>query len=297
VAETTPRDRCRPVPLSRDDLSDFGHPVTRGATWLAIMAILIPAAGCDTVDRSAENGVDNVRIPPIAEPAARMPDGPIPAVFDVPHGRGPFPAVIILHGCGGRGASQLIWAHRLEGWGYATLIPDSMTPRGEDSVCEPDAQELVTPRDRVGDVGSAAAWLRTRPEIDPNRIAVLGQSHGGATATLATQRIYAGIGLRAAINYYGPCVNPEDHGTVPLLVLVGEEDDWGHPAKRCEAYGVAVQPDEVFEIHIYPGVYHAFDNPGMVHTVSNSHVMEYNKAAAEDSFARVRKFLDRWVRR
>jgi len=270
--------------------------VNRSAKWLAVLAILFPAAGCDTTDRSAENGVDNVGIPPIAEPMARMPDGPIPAVYELPRGRGPFPAVIILHGCGGRGASQLIWARRLNGWGYATLIPDSMTPRGVDGVCDPEAQELVTPRDRVGDVGSAVAWLRTRPEIDSGRIAVLGQSHGGATATLATQRIYAGFGLRAAINYYGPCVNPEDHGTVPLLVLVGAEDDWGHPAKRCEAYGVAVQPDEVFEIHIYPGVYHAFDNPLMVHTVSNSHVMEFNKEAAEDSFARVRKFLDRWVR-
>jgi dienelactone hydrolase len=125
----------------------------------------------------------------------------------------------------------------------------------------------------------------------------MGQSHGGTTATLATQRGYAGFGLRAAINYYGPCIDPQDHGTVPLLVLVGEDDDWGHPALRCQAYGAEVTPGEPFEIHIYPGVYHAFDNPDMVRTVSNTHVMEYNKAAAEDSFVRVREFLDRWVRR
>jgi dienelactone hydrolase len=271
--------------------------VVSSLKWLALVALLVLAAGCDAMDEPAtETGPDDVQIPPIAVPMAQMPSVPIPAVFKVPPGNGPFPAVIILHGCGGRGASQLIWARRLNNWGYAALIPDSMTPRGVKRVCEPEAQHLVTPLDRVGDVGSAMAWLRTRPEIDPQRIAVMGQSHGGATAALATQRVYEYLGLRAAIDYYGPCVDPQDHGTVPLLVLVGGADDWGHPAARCAAYGEAVQPDEVFEIQVYPGVYHAFDNPGMVRTVSNMHVMEYNKAAAEDSYLRVHEFLDRWVK-
>ena len=225
-----------------------------------------------------------------------MPPGPIPAAFKLPAGQGPFPAVIVLHGCGGRGAGQLLWARRLNGWGYAVLIPDSMTPRGVKRVCDPAEQSLVTPRDRVGDLGSAVAWLRSQPEIDPGRIAVLGLSHGGATAVMATDRIYDGFRLRAAINYYGPCVDPTAHGDVPLLVLAGAEDDWGHPAARCEAYGMALQPGQVFEMHVYPGVYHAFDNPLMKRSVSNSHVMEYNEAAAEDSFTRVHAFLDRWVR-
>jgi hypothetical protein len=43
-------------------------------------------------------------------------------------------------------------------------------------------------------------------------------------------------------------------------------------------------------------VHHAFDNPLMPLTVSDGHVMEYNEAAAEDSFVRVRDFLDRWLR-
>ena len=266
--------------------------------WLAILTLLVAAAGCGAMNRpAAEIGPDDVRIPPVAVPMARIPDGPIPALFMLPAGKGPFPAVIILHGCGGRGPSQLIWASRLNGWGYAALIPDSMTPRGVDGVCEPEAQELVTPWDRVGDVGSAVAWLRTKREIDPRRIAVLGQSHGGTTAALATQRIYDGFGLRAAIDYYGPCVDPDKHGKVPLLVLVGGADDWGQPATLCAEYGTVAQPDEVFELHVYPGVYHAFDNPDMVRTVSNGHVMEYNQAAAEDSFLRVHDFLDRWLKR
>jgi dienelactone hydrolase len=266
---------------------------------IAVLSLLTAglAAGCGgAVPPGAAADPDTVEIPPISVPRARMSPGPIPAVYRIPEGEGPFPAVIVLHGCGGRGASQLIWARRLNGWGYAVLIPDSMTPRGVKRVCEPDRQPFVTPRDRVGDVASAAAWLRTRKEIDPARIAVLGQSHGGATAAMATERIYAGFGLRAAIDYYGSCINGWDHGAVPLLVLAGEEDDWGHPALRCRAYGMALHDGQAFEIHTYPGVYHAFENPAVTRMVSNHHIMEYDHDAAEDSYLRVRAFLKHWVK-
>jgi len=245
----------------------------------------------------AYDGPDQVSIPPVTVPRARMPANPLPAVFRLPEGKGPFPAVIVLHGCGGRGASQLIWAARLNAWGYAVLIPDSMTPRGVKRVCEPDKQPLVTPRDRVGDVGSAIVWLRARPDIDPRRIAVLGQSHGGATAVLATQRLYQGFGLRAAIDYYGACVDPAAHGDVPLLVLAGDQDDWGHPASRCSMYESQTRPAQLVEVHTYAGAYHAFENPQMTRMTINGHTMEYNQAAAEDSFGRVRRFLERHVRR
>jgi dienelactone hydrolase len=289
----------------RLDANQVHHAVVSWTKCLITVAVLIltevacdPAVPPDAVLQPVTiSGPDAVQIPPIAVPGARMPKGPIPAELKLPPGKGPFPAVIVLHGCAGLGASQWIWATRLTSWGYAALIPDSMTPRGVKRVCEPAMQNLVTWWDRVGDVGSAAAWLRTRPQIDPGRIAVLGLSHGGATAAIATERAYAGFGLRAAVDYYGPCVDPEAHGDVPLLVLVGEDDDWGHPLKRCQDFGAALKPGQVFELHGYPGVYHAFDNPNMVRTVSNSHIMEYNQRAAEDSYAQVHAFLDRWVLR
>jgi dienelactone hydrolase len=284
-AEMMARAHVKPAPARSPGLSRPG--------LLALLILMLP--GC-AMREPPERGANDVLIAPLDAPRARMPEEPIPAEFILPTGKGPFPAVIVLHGCGGRGASQPIWAHRLNSWGYAALIPDSMTPRGVKRVCEPELQGQVTPRDRVGDVGSAIAWLRSRPQIDPARIAVLGLSHGGATAVLATERIYQDFGLRAAVDYYGPCVDPAPHGTVPLLVLVGEEDDWGHPARRCQAFGQALRPDQVFELHVYPGVYHAFDNPEMTRTVSNDHIMEYNPQAAADSFVRVHDFLDRWVR-
>ncbi len=263
----------------------------------ALVFVLLTAVGCKSPEPpAAMSGQFAEQIPPIGAPGARMPSDPIPAELKLPPGKGPFPAVIVLHGCAGIGQSQFIWARRLNGWGYAALIPDSLTPRDVKRVCEPAAQGLVTPEDRVGDVGSAAAWLRNSPKIDPTRIGVLGLSHGGTTVVMATRRAYAGFGLRAAVDYYGPCVDPASHGTVPLLVLAGEADDWGHPAARCRAFGLALKSGQPFEIYTYPGVTHAFDNSAMVLTVSNAHPMEYNQAAAEDSFSHVHAFLERWFR-
>ncbi len=268
-----------------------------GAVWLALSLLCL--ACCGAVELPA--GPDVVGIPPIEVPRARIAPSPIPAVYRLPAtaagGETRFPAVIVLHGCGGRSGGQMTWARRLNAWGYAALIPDSMTPRGLTSVCAPQSQNMLTPRDRVADVGAAAAWLRTRPEIDPDRIAVLGLSHGGSTAALSTQQLYAGFRLRAAVDYYGRCQEPGTQGDVPLLALAGEADDWGHPALACRTFGAGLAPGKTFEVHTYPGVYHAFENPSTKYGTNSGHILAYDAASAEDSFVHVRAFLARWVRR
>jgi dienelactone hydrolase len=141
--------------------------------------------------------------------------------------------------------------------------------------------------------------LRTLPKIDGTRIAVLGDSHGGSTAAWVTraeyERLYPGL-LAASVDYYGGCGNAARHGTMPLLVLSGEADDWVPPA-GCLAFGKQLKPDQPFEIHIYPGAVHMFDSPNVnAAQVNEGHKMQYDSAAARDSFERVRAFLDKWVR-
>jgi dienelactone hydrolase len=258
---------------------------------LAALAACLLAAAC-------AGGPGGLSVPPVEVAGARGAPRPLPASLSLPSGQGPFPVVILLHGCGGLSPSLGTWAGRLNGWGYATVTVDSFTPRGVTSVCAPANQPLVTPADRAGDVISTAVFLRTRPEIDPNRIGVLGLSHGGATAAWVTQarfeKAFPGL-LHASVDYYGPCRSAETHGTVPLLALAGEADDWGNSARVCRAFGAKLRPDQPFEIHTYPDTVHAFDDPMTTMRRNEGHMMGYNHDAAVDSYERVRVFLARWL--
>jgi dienelactone hydrolase len=108
-----------------------------------------------------------------------------------PHGTGPFPAVVALHGCGGllkhsgrmRDALQdgpVDWGERLSAAGYVVLFPDSFGPRHISEICstrDRAAGTLARPRDAYG----ALAWLRAQPFVVPDRVAVLGWSNGAGT--------------------------------------------------------------------------------------------------------------------
>jgi dienelactone hydrolase len=256
----------------------------------ALAAALLLLMGC----------AQTIAIPDQRIGVSRVPDKPLSASLVLPDGPGPFPVVILLHGCGGIGGGDWYWARRLTDWGYAALVLDSFSARGVTTVCAPQAQHLVTPQDRVADVLSAALYLRTLPKIDGARIGVLGRSHGGHTAALVTQdryaRLYPGL-IEAVVDYYGSCDVPELHGNVPLLALAGEADDWGHPALSCHVLGGKVKPDQPFEIHTYPGVWHAFDNPDQRTVQVSGHTLAYDAGAADDSIGRVHVFLDTWLRR
>ena len=261
-------------------------------TALAVLAALL-LAGCATT------GGPGGHIPFESIAGARGPANGLDGNLKLPPGQGPFPVVIVLHGCGGLGSNQKLWASRLNDWGYAAFVLDSFGPRGVKTVCAPSAQPLVTSLDRASDVISAALWLKTQPGIDPDRIGVLGGSHGGATAAWVTQAVYEkrypGL-LKASVDYYGACRVPETHGTVPLLALAGEADSWGMPAMTCQTFARKLRPDQPFELHTYPGVVHAFDNPRQDNLYMNEgHPMLYNRDAAEDSYQRVRVFLARWL--
>src|SRR5688572_19893913 len=92
-----------------------------------------------------------------------------------PPGAGPFPVVVLAHGCGGTGNADAGWAIVLREWGYATFVMDSFGGRGLREVCS--AALALTGTQRIPDAYGALRMLATHPRIDARRSALMGFSH------------------------------------------------------------------------------------------------------------------------
>jgi len=215
-------------------------------------------------------------------------------ILILPGGTPPFPAVILLHGCGGVTQNMNVWAQRLQSWGYAALILDSFGQRGIDNVCSNGRAFPGTERAR--DAFAAAAYLRTRSDIDPTRIGLIGFSHGGSTALAASvERRVSALGaepFKAVVAYYPFCPAIAPRLVSDAQILIGADDDWT-PAGRCSdwiaLYGKTGEHKPLLKI--YPGAVHAFDAraPSRLYF---GHRLGYDPKAAEDSFKVTKQFLD-----
>ena len=211
-----------------------------------------------------------------------------PAEIYRPAGAGPFPAVVVLHGCNGVARSTRRWAERLRGWGYLALVVDSFGPRGLSNVCGQGG--IVPAGERAGDAVSAARLLAARPDVERGRIAVIGFSHGagGVLAAAAGQAPFA-----AAVAFYPWCPGAGPSLRTNTLILIGDADDWT-PAPRCTAF-VERAVGQPVALKVYPGAVHAFDN-GAPRSVYFGHQVGSDPSAAADAIARTRAFLDARLR-
>ena len=216
-----------------------------------------------------------------------------------PAGTGPFPAVVLMHGCAGIHPSHARWASQLTELGYVTLLLDSLRPRSISNVCKTPFR-IASPQMRALDAHGALAYLQGLPFVDRARIGVVGWSHGGNSALAAVNNI--GITARlpqrfkAAIAFYPYCFGGGDYD-LPTLILLGEADEWG-PLNQCQELKAQSQNGGAsIELIAYPGAFHAFDVSELQQGRSiegpygRTYWIQYNKEAHEDAAERVRSFL------
>jgi dienelactone hydrolase len=226
-----------------------------------------------------------------------IPQGaPLIGYLSRPAGRGPFPAVVVMHGCGGLSARlKNDVAAQLVSWGYVALVVDSFATRPVKNTC---ARPSST--DRVYDAYGALDFLSKDSAVDPKRVVLMGFS-AGAGATLEATKVDGDEQIvdrkfKAAIAYYPTCRPTEGGATVPTLIMVGELDDWA-PAERCRARVSHLGGDgPAIQLDVFPGAHHAFDVPQAGRRYYG-HWLQYDDNATVRATADVQAFLDKFLRR
>ena len=234
-----------------------------------------------------------------------------------PEGDGPFPAVVLTHGCGGtekNTSHQTVWrglnrhAGLLNENGYVTLIVDSFGPRRITDGCQRPLSYYPV---QIRDAHAAFDHLALLPFVDSSRIGFVGQSLGGGTALRLAQghlvdlRMRRGRGTFAALVAYYPYCEPSWAYSLvsPALILIGSEDNWT-PAWLCTSLhakaNAVIEDKPVLELEVYPGAHHSFDLPmqGPYYVEGDGgrfHTVQGNSAATRGSQRRMLRFFGTYL--
>jgi carboxymethylenebutenolidase len=257
-------------------------------------------AGRETVDgMTREHADDTVEPSPAAEVAPerevisdpRMPytesgEKLVYGYFAVPADVfEPIPAIILIHEWWGLNDNVRAMADRFAGQGYMVLAVDLYG--GDIAESPEEARQLMLSVVEHADLAAenikaAYDFLET---AGAPRIASVGWCFGGGWSLQAAQLLPDE--LDASVIYYGQVTSDDDKlrpVTAPILGLFGAEDS-GIDVASVESFRDALERlRKEHEIHIYPGVGHAFANP----TGRN-----YDAETAADAWNRTIEFLGR----
>jgi dienelactone hydrolase len=292
----------------------FGVLMLGVAAWM--LARIVPErVTFDSLDRDPATGVPVRLTGLLFHPPG---DGPAPR-----------PAVIAFHGCGGMYSVVLsrrdslslrhqAMAELLAREGYVVLFPDSFRSRGFEEICTiPFRQFPIGMANRLADAQGALAYLQSRPDVAPDRIAALGWSHGGSTVLAIENAKQPAVArwkerkgsppyFRAAVAFYPGCVDslraPGGYAVAaPLTLFIAGSDDWTAPKPCIDLADRLIAANEPVTMTVYPDTYHGFDGPPSqrqlkldvpngVHPGAGVTVAP-NPAARDDAYARLKRFL------
>jgi len=184
------------------------------------------------------------------------------ALLYTPQGKGPFPALVVIHEYWGLNDWVKEQASKLADQGYVALAIDLY--RGKVATTPDEAHEIMrgVPEDRASrDLLAASAYLRSQKNIDPARVGSIGWCMGGGYAfNLAVNDPK----LKVAVVNYGHLAS--DDATLKkinaeILGIFGGQDRGIPPAdvKKFESQMKAL--GKTVDVHIFPDAGHAFENP------------------------------------
>jgi carboxymethylenebutenolidase len=207
-----------------------------------------------------------------------------------PNGKGPFPALVVIHEWWGLNDWVKGEASKFADQGYVTLAIDLY--RGKVATTPEEAHEIMrgVPEDRANsDLLAAVAYLHSLKDVNPKKIGVVGWCMGGGYAfDLAVLDPHLAA---AAINYGHLATEPATLEKIhaPILGLFGGQDRGITPdmvnqfAEQMKKLGKNV------EVKIYPDAGHAFENP--------NNKGGYRPDDAADAWKRMTAFFAKYLKK
>ena len=203
-----------------------------------------------------------------------------------PEGGGPFPTALLYSGCDGPKDNLERWGAMLNARGWAAVIVDSHGPRDYLAsdiwrlIC---AGQLLMGSERAGDVLVSIYDARRMPFVDPERLVLIGSSHGGwaIMELLAFEKAWrlpfslaalpegavehpldGVVGSILVYPYCGPANRSRRAGwrhPAPVLFLLSGNDIIA-PAGDCRAVATMLAAEGIpVETVVFEGVTHGFD--------------------------------------
>ena len=233
---------------------------------------------------------------------------PLRALLVRPDGVGPFPAVVLLHGCDGLRPFQQTWADTIAKLGYVALLVDSFGSRGITETC---SKVDMSEPELVNDAFGALAYLRGQPFVVSDRVGVMGWGLGGEAAMSAVDdggqaQLFPQDRFRASIALYAGIAGQAKF-IAPVLLMLAAEDDWT-PLARTEAYVKASEPSsQPITLRVYPTLA-GFDDPdrGTRFYLANAYnpqsasgkgaTFGYDATSAADARQQVQDFFSKYLK-
>jgi len=193
-----------------------------------------------------------------------------------PPDKGNYPAVIIFHSKGGLSSHEENYARLLSKQGYITMTVNMFGGGGTN-------------------ITDGYEHLIRNPNVDPNRVGLIGFSQGARAALNFGSRLSimrSEFQISAIVSFYVgnalvPWIQSIKHP--PVLFLHGDQDRELQPAEITNYCKIQRESGTICEYHIYEGAKHAFDRQS-VYGGKNIKV-------TKDARQRALTFLDKYVKR
>ncbi len=202
------------------------------------------------------------------------------------------PGVIVIQEWWGINDNIKAICRRFADEGYVALAPDlyhgKVVLNGEPN----EAQKAMMALDQTEvaqNLHGAVQALKSRPEVLPKKVGVVGFCMGGRLALIVASQEGSDIG--AVAGFYPGGYNPSEADVqaiqCPVLAIYGERDDSTPEPAREQFRKYLTDSGKVFDMVVYPGAHHAFFN--------DSRPAVYDAAAAEDAWNRTLAWFTRYL--